>query len=107
MAALFKENNLPEDVEFEVIRKDTALKALGMNKSYREDALESISLKRRRKRLENFADDESTFMALSFLSRDSSKYCILILIVTEVSHRILFEKNLQLNDKRLYMVHHR
>lgn len=78
-----------------------------MNKSCREDASESISLKRRRKRLENFADDESTFMSLGFSSRDASKYYNLILIVTEVAHRILFEKNLQLNDRRLYMVHHR
>ena len=31
------------------------------------------------------------------------KFCL----VVAMAHRILFEKTLQLNDRRLYMVHHR
>lgn len=112
------------------INKEKALSVLGLSdkmksRSRAGDASEALpnylidepadaqSKKRRKRNDVDLASDESAYMLLTFETRDDSTYHIFlylanfIYVVNQVVHRILFEKTLKVNGRRLYMVHHR
>ena len=68
---LFKDKELPEPAEVTLIEKEKALAVLGLN-SARKDVV-SASVIRRRRKLENFAGEDSAFASLKFENRDDSK----------------------------------
>lgn len=97
------------------INKEKALSVLGLSdkmksRSRAGDASEALpnylidepadaqSKKRRKRNDVDLASDESAYMLLTFETRDD---------MNQVVHRILFEKTLKVNGRRLYMVHHR
>ena len=69
---LFSEKELPTPAEITMIEKDKALTILGLDKG-RRDVEDSASVVRRRKKLENFAGEDSAFACLRFESREDSK----------------------------------
>jgi len=114
------------------INKEKALSVLGLSEkmksrsradpsealpNYLVDEPTDAQTKKRKKRNDvDLTSDESAYMLLTFDSRDDSTYNILhhlhsnsidFFAVNQVVHRILFEKTLKVNGRRLYMVHHR
>ena len=87
-----------------------ARELLGLNEERRDYRVEELEQKKRGKKGQkqyDLTEDNCQFMRVYFDEREDSKYSLSNHLVVKLVHTIIFDKSLKIENRRLFMAHHR